>query len=63
MAKPKGRPQRKSARAETKREPLEIEVIFPDPIETEQPDSPAKPADQAVEDGSPRAPQRVIFRF
>jgi hypothetical protein len=48
---------------EEKRQPKEIVVVFPAPVEEEQPDSTAKPTAPAVQSGSPRKPARIVFRF
>jgi len=53
----------KSVRSEKKREPMIVEVVFPDPVEEETSDAPAKSAASADRSGSLRPPERIVFRF
>ena len=49
-----------------KREPMIVEVVFPDPVDEKSLDAPANlttPARSDVQNGRQREPARVVFRF
>jgi hypothetical protein len=58
--------QRRSVRAEKKREPMVVEMVFPDPADEQAPDATANltpPADSNGHNGSRPQPARIVFRF
>jgi len=59
-----------SVRAEEKRRPTIVEVVFPDPVEDESSEAPAKSAAEGGADAKngsrrkdPSDPERIVFRF
>jgi len=63
MKHPRKTRRGQSVRPEKKRDPMIVEMIFPDPVEAETPDAPAKSAVPPDQNGSQRPPERIVFRF
>jgi hypothetical protein len=55
--------QGQSVPVEKKREPMVVEMVFPDPVEEPTAPSAAQPTPPVDPSGSRRDPVRLVFRF
>jgi hypothetical protein len=63
MSETKKPKRRKSARAEQKKRPMVIEVVFPRAVEADEATSPAEAAGKTAKTGKKNKSERLIFRF